>query len=43
MLSQESGISGCIFVHMGGFIGGNSTYEGALEMAVRTLGLNDDK
>ena len=36
-LSQQSGISGCVFVHANGFIGGNQTYEGALEMAVRTL------
>ncbi|XP_072987492.1 uncharacterized protein [Typha latifolia] len=32
-LSRESGISGCIFVHMSGFIGGNQTYDGALAMA----------
>jgi len=36
-LSQLSGIPGCIFVHASGFIGGNKTYEGALEMARRTL------
>ncbi|XP_023651030.2 MYG1 exonuclease [Paramormyrops kingsleyae] len=36
-LSALSGIPGCIFVHAGGFIGGNSTQEGALEMARRTL------
>lgn len=36
-LSQQSGISGCVFVHANGFIGGNETYEGALEMAARTL------
>ena len=36
-LSDLSGIPGCIFVHAGGFIGGNETYEGALEMATRTL------
>ncbi|KAI3763995.1 hypothetical protein L2E82_13995 [Cichorium intybus] len=29
-LSKESGISGCVFVHMSGFIGGNVTYDGAL-------------
>lgn len=36
-LSQLSGIKGCIFVHAAGFIGGNKTQEGALEMARRTL------
>nr|XP_057911704.1 UPF0160 protein MYG1, mitochondrial [Doryrhamphus excisus] len=36
-LSTLSGIKGCIFVHAAGFIGGNTTQEGALEMARRTL------
>ncbi|TNN82205.1 UPF0160 protein MYG1, mitochondrial [Liparis tanakae] len=36
-LSKLSGIEGCIFVHAGGFIGGNKSQEGALEMARRTL------
>lgn len=36
-LSTVSGIAGCTFVHTGGFIGGNRTFEGALEMAVRSL------
>ncbi|XP_047439846.1 UPF0160 protein MYG1, mitochondrial [Mugil cephalus] len=36
-LSELSGIKGCIFVHAGGFIGGNKTQEGVLEMARRTL------
>ncbi|XP_029907745.1 MYG1 exonuclease [Myripristis murdjan] len=36
-LSELCGIKGCIFVHAGGFIGGNQTQEGALEMARRTL------
>ncbi|KAK5872227.1 hypothetical protein PBY51_012947 [Eleginops maclovinus] len=36
-LSKLSGIEGCVFVHAGGFIGGNKTQEGALEMARRTL------
>ncbi|XP_053723144.1 UPF0160 protein MYG1, mitochondrial [Synchiropus splendidus] len=36
-LSELSGIKGCIFVHAGGFIGGNKTQDGALEMARRTL------
>jgi uncharacterized UPF0160 family protein len=38
-LSDKSGIPGCIFVHMSGFIGGNKTYEGALQMARETLRL----
>ena len=36
-LSEESGIPGGVFVHMSGFIGGNNTYEGALEMAKKAL------
>ncbi|XP_067170281.1 MYG1 exonuclease [Apteryx mantelli] len=36
-LSQLTGIPGCVFVHASGFIGGNRTREGALEMARRTL------
>uniref|UniRef100_A0A8D0FU05 MYG1 exonuclease n=1 Tax=Strix occidentalis caurina TaxID=311401 RepID=A0A8D0FU05_STROC len=36
-LSQLAGIPGCVFVHASGFIGGNRTREGALEMARRTL------
>eukprot|EP01064_Diplonema_japonicum_P007032 TRINITY_DN14778_c0_g1_i2.p2 TRINITY_DN14778_c0_g1~~TRINITY_DN14778_c0_g1_i2.p2 ORF type:complete len:349 (+),score=119.95 TRINITY_DN14778_c0_g1_i2:25-1071(+) len=36
-LSKESGISGCVFVHAAGFIGGNDTYEGALQMAIKAL------
>ena len=36
-LSKLSGIPGCIFVHASGFIGGNETKEGALEMARATL------
>ncbi|XP_048029328.1 UPF0160 protein MYG1, mitochondrial [Megalobrama amblycephala] len=36
-LSELSGIPDCIFVHASGFIGGNKTQEGALEMAKRTL------
>ncbi|XP_028577359.2 MYG1 exonuclease [Podarcis muralis] len=36
-LSQASGIPGCVFVHSSGFIGGNHTKEGALEMARKTL------
>jgi len=36
-LSAVTGIPGCVFVHSSGFIGGNKTREGALEMAIRTL------
>eukprot|EP00043_Microstomoeca_roanoka_P011622 m.109747 g.109747 ORF g.109747 m.109747 type:complete len:336 (+) comp15249_c3_seq2:316-1323(+) len=36
-LSDKTGIPGCIFVHASGFIGGNDTKEGALEMARRSL------
>ena len=36
-LTLLSGIPGCIFVHATGFIGGNQTKEGALEMARKTL------
>nr|XP_013189938.1 unnamed protein product [Amyelois transitella] len=37
LLSDVSGIEGCIFCHSTGFIGGNVTREGALEMAVKSL------
>ena len=37
VLSNISNINGCIFVHMNGFIGGNKTYEGALEMLQKSL------
>ena len=36
-LSRVSNIEGCTFVHASGFIGGNKTYDGVLEMARRTL------
>lgn len=36
-LSSVSGIPGCVFVHMSGFIGGNQSYEGALAMARMAL------
>lgn len=36
-LSEKSGIKGCIFVHATGFIGGNKTYDGVLEMARMAL------
>jgi len=38
-LSQISGIPGCIFVHAAGFIGGNQSFEGALQMAKEALKL----
>lgn len=38
-LSTISGIPGCIFVHASGFIGGNESYEGALQMANLSLEL----
>lgn len=36
-LVDKSGIEGSTFVHAAGFIGGNKTREGALEMAVETM------
>lgn len=36
-LSTAWGIPGCIFVHNSGFIGGNKTYEGVLQMASKAL------
>ncbi|TKR86902.1 hypothetical protein L596_011401 [Steinernema carpocapsae] len=36
-LSTLSGISECVFVHASGFIGGNKTKEGAIQMAVKSL------
>ena len=40
VLSETSGIDGCVFVHTSGFIGGNETYEGALQMGQKTLAAN---
>ena len=37
VLSQKSGIPGCIFVHAAGFIGGNKSFEGALAMARKAI------
>jgi len=42
VLSQASGIPGCVFVHSAGFIGGNATKDGALEMATKALAFNDE-
>lgn len=36
-LSHVAGISGCVFVHASGFIGGNTTFEGALAMAKKAV------
>jgi uncharacterized UPF0160 family protein len=36
-LSKVCGINDCIFVHANGFIGGNKSYEGALEMLKKSL------
>ena len=36
-LSRIAGIESCVFVHASGFIGGNKTKEGALEMAKRAV------
>lgn len=36
-LSKVSGVPGCIFVHASGFIGGNATFDGALEMARKAV------
>lgn len=36
-LSRKSNIPDCIFVHASGFIGGNKTREGALQMALKTI------
>jgi uncharacterized UPF0160 family protein len=40
-LSTKSGIPNCIFVHASGFIGGNTTYDGVLAMARRSLELEN--
>ena len=39
-LSKVSCIQNCVFVHASGFIGGNKTFEGALEMASKALNLS---
>ncbi|KYG49084.1 hypothetical protein M433DRAFT_140442 [Acidomyces richmondensis BFW] len=36
-LSRVSEVPDCVFVHAGGFIGGNRTFKGALEMARRAV------
>lgn len=39
-LSKVSGINDCIFCHATGFIGGNKTKEGALQMALQSIEAN---
>lgn len=41
-LSGVAGIRGCIFVHATGFIGGNDTYDGVLQMAREALRSDTD-
>jgi uncharacterized UPF0160 family protein len=36
-LSEVSGVPGCVFVHAAGFIGGNKTLKGALDMAKKAI------
>jgi uncharacterized UPF0160 family protein len=36
-LSAACGVPGGVFVHASGFIGGNATYEGVLEMARKAV------
>lgn len=38
-LCQVSGIDGCRFVHADGFLGSNSTFDGAVQMALRSMDL----
>ncbi|KAL7895690.1 metal-dependent protein hydrolase [Trichoderma sp. TUCIM 5745] len=38
-LDGVCGVDGCVFVHAAGFIGGNKTFEGAMEMATKALAL----
>ena len=42
-LSKKSQIQDCIFVHASGFIGGNKTKAGALEMAIKTIAAHENK
>jgi uncharacterized UPF0160 family protein len=39
-LSAESGVPGGIFVHVSGFIGGNTSLQGAKDMAIKALTLD---
>lgn len=38
-LDEVTGINGGVFVHAAGFIGGNKTFQGALDMALKALDL----
>lgn len=38
-LSEVTGVPGGVFVHASGFIGGNKSFEGALELAKKALEL----
>lgn len=38
-LSETASIPGCVFVHASGFIGGNKSFDGAMEMAKKALSL----
>ena len=40
VLSDKAQIDGCVFVHAAGFIGGNKTKKGALQMAINTIESN---
>ncbi|KAI4491037.1 hypothetical protein M0802_010454 [Mischocyttarus mexicanus] len=40
-LEMVSGINGTIFVHANGFIGGNETLEGAIQMAVKAINVKE--
>jgi len=39
-LSEKSGIDGGVFVHAGGFIGGNATRDGVKRMALKAIGVD---
>lgn len=38
-LCELSGVGGCVFVHAAGFVGGNKTFEGVKELALKALDL----
>ena len=40
LCSAASGVPGGVFVHASGFIGGNATLEGAVEMAAKALDMD---
>jgi len=40
-LSEVTGVSACTFVHSSGFIGGNQTKDGALQMARKAINLQE--